>query len=216
MSLFSDRGLLEEPSPRWPNLAHVACRIQITDGVSTRCTCPVIAYAGPKESCRWTRPSIMALKACKSRGITVKDPQDWGVKVVPDSFKELLAALLSGEEAITSSKHQSHKITTQKKKNPNTIQIQSWFLSCSGLLSYPRTITARMLTVNSRWKQRSPPHQLRRTPIHRLLRDTSKRRLFQSCGGEGEKEKSSIWKREKNVSDRAESNEVRYKWRQLN
>lgn len=45
----------------------------------------------------------------------MKDPQDYiqvgeKVKVVPFSFNELLSALFSGDEAITSFKHQSHKI----------------------------------------------------------------------------------------------------------
>lgn len=129
----------------------------------------------------------------KSRGIIVKDPKEYTQleKSESASFKELLSALFSGDEAITSFKHQSYKI--RKKEYPNTVLIQSWFLSSSGSLSYPRTITGRMLNVNSRWKQIIPPHQLHiraagpwaRTSIHRLLGDTSIRRLFKNCGGGG-------------------------------
>lgn len=128
-------------------------------------------------------------QAHKSRGIMVKELKDYTQlgKSESASFKELPSALFSGDEAITSFKHQSHKI--RKKEHPNTVLIQSWFFSSSGSLSYPRT--GRMLNVNSSWKRISPPHQLHiraagswvRTSIHRLLRDPSMRRLFKNCGG---------------------------------
>lgn len=91
-------------------------------------------------------------QAHKSREIMVKDLKDYIQlgKSESASFKELPSALFSGDEPITSFKHQSHKI--RKKEHPNTVLIQSWFLSSSGSLSYPRTITGRMLNVNSSWK----------------------------------------------------------------
>lgn len=100
-------------------------------------------------------------QALKSRGIEVKDPKDYIQlgKSESASFKERLSALFSGDEAIPSSEQQSHKIRRKKRapkrgSNPVLVLVQL------GVAFLIHTITGRMLNVNSRWKRRSPPHQL--------------------------------------------------------
>lgn len=157
-------------------------------------------------------------QTCKSRGIIVTDPKEYTQleKSESASFKELLSALFSGDEAITSFKHQSYKIRKKRVpkhgSNPVLVLVQLGVAFLSTHNYWQNVKCQQPLEANN--SSPSAPHQSAgpwaRTSIHRLLGDTSIRRLFKNCGG-GKKAVcpplywGGKWKKK---SDRAESREL--------
>lgn len=101
------------------------------------------------------------------------------------SFKELSFALFSGGEAITSFKHQSHKIRKKRApkhgSNPVLVLVQLGVAFLSTHNYWQNAKCHQLLEANK--SSPSAPHQSHWTSIHRLLRDPSMRRLFKNCGG---------------------------------